>query len=371
MSAPAAASGSPEWADAAADCDAPAGCGAGASSRARTAYATIPTPMTGQAPAASRLRVIMLAPVPVCRSANNNRNRRGGGRGDACVARRCRDHKRSHGRRDSTQLVEVRRRPYIGPPRSLIIRRMRVLSLLILLTSRATASATELGVQGTSFTLDGKPAFLLGCSYYAGLGASDKTLRSDLDGLKSHGFNWVRVWATWAAFEHDVSAVDGATGAARQPYLDRLKHLVDECDKRGMVVDVTLSRGNGATGPARLQGLEAHRRVVETILEAVGDRKNWYLDLSNERNIHDKRFTPIEDLAELRGLVRRRDPKRLVTASHAGDVTRQDVESYLKTARLDFLSVHRPRDRKSPGQTAETTRTVRKWIEQVAGSGAA
>jgi len=248
---------------------------------------------------------------------------------------------------------------------------MRVLSLLILLTSCATASATELGVQGTSFTLDGKPAFLLGCSYYAGLGASDKTLRSDLDGLKSHGFNWVRVWATWAAFEHDVSAVDGATGAARQPYLDRLKHLVDECDKRGMVVDVTLSRGNGATGPARLQGLEAHRRVVETILEAVGDRKNWYLDLSNERNIHDKRFTPIEDLAELRGLVRRRDPKRLVTASHAGDVTRQDVESYLKTARLDFLSVHRPRDRKSPGQTAETTRTVRKWIEQVAGSGAA
>ena len=69
--------------------------------------------------------------------------------------------------------------------------------------------------------------------------------------------------------------------------------------------------------------------------------------------------------------MRRRDPKRLVTASHAGDVTRQDVESYLKTARLDFLSVHRPRDRKSPGQTAETTRTVRKWIEQVAGSGAA
>src|SRR5215218_9806005 len=99
----------------------------------------------------------------------------------------------------------------------------------VLLACCATCPATELGIDGTRLTLEGKPTFLLGCSYYAGLGASDETLRSDLDELKRHGFNWVRVWATWASFDHDVSAVDGATGGPRAPYLGRLKRLVNEC----------------------------------------------------------------------------------------------------------------------------------------------
>jgi hypothetical protein len=260
--------------------------------------------------------------------------------------------------------MPTRRRPLRSLPHY-------ALALCLLLACCFEARATDVGIAGNRFTLDGKPAFLLGCSYYAGLGASDDTLRRDLDDLKRHGFNWVRVWATWAAFDHDVSAVDGATGAPRQPYVDRLKHLVDECDRRGMVVNVTLSRGNGATGPAKLQGLDAHRRAVETVTDAIGDRKNWYLDLSNERNIRDNRFTSVEDLAALRELVRKRDPRRLVTASHAGDVSREDVANYLKTARLDFLSIHRPRDRNSPAQTAEKTRLVRKWVDEIAGPEAA
>jgi hypothetical protein len=240
------------------------------------------------------------------------------------------------------------------------------LATCLLLACCVRARATDLGIDGSRFTLDRKPAFLLGCSYYAGLGASDETLRRDLDELNRHGFNWVRVWATWAAFDHDVSAVDGSTGAPRPRYVERLKHLVDECDRRGMVVDVTLSRGNGTTGPAKLQGLEAHKRAMQTVLDAIGDRKNWYVDLSNERNIHDNRFTSDEDLAALRQLVRERDPRRLVTASHAGDVSREDVADYLKTARLDFLSIHRPRDHNSTEQTQEKTRLVLKWAAELA-----
>ena len=229
------------------------------------------------------------------------------------------------------------------------------------------ATATELGVQGEQFTINGRPKFLLGCSYYAGLGASEETVRGDLDELKRHGFNWVRVWATWAAFDLDVSAVAGDTGGPRSPYGDRLKRLVRECDERGMVVNVTLSRGNGATGPSRLQKLATHRKAVETILATLGDRKNWYLDLANERNIRDERFTPLEDLADLRVLVRRADPTRLVTASHAGELSRQDVEDYLRKVPVDFLTWHRPRDRTSPAQTADKSREARKWIEEVAG----
>jgi hypothetical protein len=175
-----------------------------------------------------------------------------------------------------------------------------------------TGPGTSLGADGTRFTVNDRPAFLFGVSYYGALGASDETVRRDLADLKKHGFNWVRVWATWAAFGEDVSAVDGE-GKPREPFVNKLERLVAACDEQGLVVDVTLSRGNGSTGPARLQTLEAHRRAVETLVTALKAHRNWYLDLANERNIKDKRFTSFADLKELRELVRKLDPHRLVT----------------------------------------------------------
>src|SRR4051794_31492161 len=63
---------------------------------------------------------------------------------------------------------------------------------------------TVLGIQGTRFTLDGEPTFLLGISYYAALGAPEEFIRRDLDDLQRHGFNWLRVFATWGAFGQDI-----------------------------------------------------------------------------------------------------------------------------------------------------------------------
>jgi hypothetical protein len=221
---------------------------------------------------------------------------------------------------------------------------------------------TALGVRGPLFTLNGKPTFLFGVSYYGALGASDDVLRRDLEEIKRRGFNWLRVWATWAAFANDVSAVDGA-GKGREPYLSRLRRLVQECDRLGLVADVTLSRGNGVTGPARLQTLPAHRRAVETLVTALRPYRNWYLDLSNERNIKDRRFTSFADLKELRGLVRRLDPQRLVTASHAGDIADQDLREYVLTVGADFLSPHRPRGPRAASQTEARTRAYLAALE--------
>jgi hypothetical protein len=218
------------------------------------------------------------------------------------------------------------------------------------LAEGGTEPVTRLGTDGTRFTVNGRPAFLFGVSYYGALGAPDQTVRRDLAELKKHGFNWVRVWATWAAFGEDVSAVDGE-GKPREPSLRRLERLVAACDEQGVLVDVTLSRGNGSTGPARLQTQEAHRRAVETLVTALKAHRNWYLDLSNERNVKDKPFTSFADLKELRELVRKLDPHCLVTASHAGDVSRADLTEYLRTVRVDFLSPHRPRSADSAGQT--------------------
>jgi hypothetical protein len=106
------------------------------------------------------------------------------------------------------------------------------------LAGGGTKPDTRLGTDSTRFTVNGRPAFLFGVSYYGALGASDETVRRDLADLKKQGFNWVRVWATWAAFGEDVSAVDGE-GKPREPSLKRLKRLVAACDEQGVVVDVT------------------------------------------------------------------------------------------------------------------------------------
>ncbi len=225
-------------------------------------------------------------------------------------------------------------------------------------------AAPRLGVAGSEFTIGGKPTFLLGMSYYAGVGASEEFRRRDLDDMKRHGINWIRVWATWAAFDHDVSAVD-QEGRPRQHYLDKLRSLVVEAGRRGMMVDVTLSRGNGLTGPERLQSLAAHQRAVETIVTALRTEPNWYLDLANERDVRDKRFVGAAELAELRRLAKKLDPTRLVTASHGGDLSREQVKEDLETIGVDFVCPHRPRTPASPSETATKTREYARWMKEI------
>lgn len=229
-------------------------------------------------------------------------------------------------------------------------------------------TATVLGVRGEAFTIDDWPTFLLGVSYYGGLGAPAESLRADLDELRKRGFNWVRVWATWDAFGEDVSAVD-REGAAREPYFGRLRSLIAECDERGIIVDVTLARGGQtALGKIRggLPGPEAHRRAVETIVSGLRGHRNWYLDLANERDVRDDRRVAIDELAELRELVRRLDSTRIVTASFGGhDLSRQDVEEALVRAKLDFLAVHRPRRAGTGAETEARTREVLRWAAEL------
>ena len=220
------------------------------------------------------------------------------------------------------------------------------------------AGSTVLGIEGARFTVNGQPAFLLGLSYYGGLGASEAFISRDLQDAQRYGFNWLRVWATWGAFDNDVSAV-GADGSAREPFLGRLKWLMAECDRRGLVVDVTLTRGQGTPPRGCVPDLAAHKRAVETLVSTLKAHRNWYLDLANERDVRDARYVSPAELKALRELVRRLDPTRLVTASFGGhDLTEADVRDAVQTIGLDFLSPHRPRDAKSPGQTEAKTRAV-------------
>ena len=226
-----------------------------------------------------------------------------------------------------------------------------------------SSTRTELGTQDSRFTLNGKPTFLYGISYYGALGAPDEFIRRDLDDMQRHGFNWIRVWASWDFFGNDVSAVDGE-GHPREPFLGKLQRLVAECDRRGMVVDLTLARGDGKTPGSRLQTLAAHRLAVETLVTALKLHRNWYLDLANERNIREF-FTSLADVKALRDAARQLDPQRLITASHAGDISREDLRAYQIAVHVDFISPHRPRHAQSPAQTAAKSREYLAWMKEI------
>jgi len=220
---------------------------------------------------------------------------------------------------------------------------------------------TQLGIDGTRFTIDGRPTFLYGISYYGAIAAPEATWRADLAEMRRRRFNWLRLWANWNAFGADAAAVD-AEGNPRPDAMARLAAIVAECDRLGLVVDVTLSRGNGVTGPPRLQTLADHRRAVEALVTTLRQWRNWYLDLANERNLRDRRYVPIDHLAALRARVRELDPDRLVTASHAGDLAREALREYLVEVPVDFVAPHRPRNADSPRATAARTR---EWLAEM------
>ena len=218
---------------------------------------------------------------------------------------------------------------------------------------------TILGVEGAQFTVNNRPVFLIGFSYYAGLGAPEDFVWRDLSELHAYGFNWLRVWATWGGFETNVSAVTAA-GLPREPYLTRLKSLIAECDRLGLVVDVTLTRGK------ELTGLNAHLAAVDTMATTLRPFRNWYLDLGNERDVRDARYISLVELKQLRQKVRMLDPKRLVTASFGGhDLSLADVRGALEEAGVDFLCPHRPRHRESPDETETETRKTLSLLKEV------
>ncbi len=247
---------------------------------------------------------------------------------------------------------------------SVFLRMRRLLALGLALAGTAGATAAELGIKAGRFTLDGEPVFLLGMSYYGALGAPADFIRRDLDDMVRHGFNWLRVWATWDFFDHDVSALD-RHGAGREPHLGRLKWLVAECDRRGMVVDVTLTRGDGKSPTGRLTAMDAHQQAVETLVTALRPQRNWYLDLANEHTMrHAGVFVSTAELKQLRDAAKRLDPQRLVTAS-TGEITRDELRATLLEARIDFISPHRPRQPASPRQTGARTRECVAWMKDL------
>jgi hypothetical protein len=219
---------------------------------------------------------------------------------------------------------------------------------------------TKLGVNHAAFTLNNKPAFLYGISYYGALGAPESFIKKDLADIKKYGFNWIRIWANWPGTDNDISAVDD-NGNPVDTYMNKLKQIIQDCDKAGIIVDVTLAHSNNKNGRS-LKTIEAHERAVVSIITALKYYKNWYLDLANERDVGDARFVSFNDLKHMREVAKRVYPDLLVTASAGNDINYEDLNLYLNDVKVDFISPHRPRTGRSASQTAAKTEEYLAWM---------
>ncbi len=182
--------------------------------------------------------------------------------------------------------------------------------------------------------------------------------------MQRRGFNWIRVWGNWGAFDNNLLAVN-TDGAPQEPFFGRLVHLIKEADRRGMIVDITFAREKSKHGPPRLLALEDHLRAVQTVVKGLRPYRNWYLDLANERNVGDSRFVSMEDLKKLRDRAKELDSKRLITASHSSDDADfiQKIENYVRIAGVDFLTMHRSRSKGTFNETETMTRKYRAQLQ--------
>lgn len=228
------------------------------------------------------------------------------------------------------------------------------------LVGAAPANSTTLGVtsDGRSFTIDGKPTFLLGISYYSGASVGDaRAMRQDLNEIRAAGFNWIRVWATWNGYGLDASAVRG-DGSIREPYMRRLRSLVAECDRRGMIVDVTLHRGDAPGNHAD------HLKCVRTVALQLRRYRNVYIDVANERDVRDSRYVKMEEVGELISAIKAVDPTRLCTASGVPG-SKEDLASYLNEGHCSFIAPHLARRADAPAQTEARVRQLRQWMDEI------
>lgn len=227
------------------------------------------------------------------------------------------------------------------------------------------APAEEIGpvlgidAEGRFFTLDGRPTFLLGVSYYGALGIESPALAArDLDDTVAAGFNWIRVWVFWEFEGMSFSALT-RTGEPREPYLARLKDLIVECSKRRMILDCTLHRGeSGDCTPAnQAQHLACVRRIARELLPY----RNVYIDVANERDVRDDRHVTLEEMGELIGAIKEIDPRRLATGSGVPG-SAEELAAYRKVGRCDCLAPHLCREKGCAAKTEGTLRRYEAWM---------
>ncbi|MHB1456739.1 MAG: cellulase family glycosylhydrolase [Armatimonadota bacterium] len=234
-----------------------------------------------------------------------------------------------------------------------------VLVLYQMIGIASSGSTATLGISedGSQFTINKKAIFMTGISYYGAMSIETPSfVKKDLDDMKRDGFNWIRVWMNWNPTDINVSVVT-PDGELRKPYISRLKYLIRECNRRGMIVDVTFTRGADPFPSNQTQHLEC----VKTFAKELKPYRNLYIDVGNERDVGDARYVSYEDMGALISAIKEIDPKRICTASGVPS-SPEDLAKYINIGKCDFLAPHLGRDRESPSETKGKVQEFIGWM---------
>ncbi len=197
-----------------------------------------------------------------------------------------------------------------------------------------------LTVSNTSFLRNGEPFNYTGIGFFNALynptfHKSAQERSQWLDKFKKYGINVLRVWAQWDNNRGFVDTAPGATlylpdGQLRPQPLERLKVLLADADRKGMVVQLVLFSHETSEAKNKLSSQSSDRAVANITRELLPYR-NLVFQIWNESS---------ERVADYYKNIKKIDPQRLVTNSPGpgGDLGDQN-QNHL----LDFLTPHTTR----------------------------
>lgn len=215
-----------------------------------------------------------------------------------------------------------------------------------------SANAHEITVSGTRFLLDGKPFPYTGITFFNAIynpafNQSPEARMKWFEKFQRYGINVVRVWAQWDTKREFVDLCPECTlyhpdGRLHEAHLERLKQIVADADRAGMVVELVLFsmqswRENIRLGPAESD------RAVAALTRELKPWRNLTFQVWNEFS---------ERVLDHVKTIRANDPRRLVANSPGVAGVLGD---HAQNRALDYLTPHT--SRQGAGKTWEIVPT--------------
>ena len=220
-----------------------------------------------------------------------------------------------------------------------------ILAVCLFLVS---ANAREITVSGTRFLIDGKPFPYTGISFFNAIynpafNRSGEERAKWLEKFQRYGINVLRVWSQWDSKRSFVDAGPECTlyhpdGRLREASLERLKQIVADADRAGMVVELVLFSQESWHDQIRLGPAESDRAVA-AITRELKPWRNLTFQVWNEFS---------ERVLDHLKTIRANDAKRLVTNSPGFAGVLGDQE---QNRAVDYLTPHT--SRQGSGKTWE------------------
>ena len=234
---------------------------------------------------------------------------------------------------------------------------------------QSAGAAASLGISGKSFTINGTPTFLLGVSAFDAVG---KISNQDLDGLKERQFNLIRVWLYW----RDLNVAYQSDGTLKPEKEAQLKDLIEEADKRGIVVDVTLLfLYVDYPYPSFGTDVNKMKTAVRSVATALKEYDNVLFDIMNEHNHSGNANTSHATIEILMNEIKKIDSDRITTVSSTGkhildkdtltSANKTNIREETQDIGVDMLTPHFYRSSDWYSRTGSRINTVRDYLNQI------